>query len=260
MGSLGAIALVVGYLTQMERADRARAISLFGKFVSRSLVDNFWEQRELFMDGDRPRPQRARVTLLLSDLFGYTSMAEKADPSEVLDWLGTYTDRMAMLVEDHGGLVNDFLGDGLMATFGAPVPRESDAEVAVDAAKAVECALAMNAALEEMNETWRQAGQPTARLRVGILTGPAMMGCIGSSDRMKYATVGNTVNTAARLESHDKLSFEEEDTTCRILIGQATLDCLGSRFETKCIGDHVLKGRGEPVTIHRVFDVAGEDV
>ena len=94
---------------------------------------------------------------------------------------------------------------------------------------------------------------------MGILTGPAAVGHIGSSDRMKYATVGNTVNTAARLETHDKLSFEEEDTTCRVLIGQATLDCLGGRFETKCIGDHVLKGRGEPVTIHRVYGLAERD-
>ncbi|MBW2267693.1 MAG: adenylate/guanylate cyclase domain-containing protein [Deltaproteobacteria bacterium] len=259
MGSLGAVVFVVAYQTQMERADRARAISLFGKFVSRSLVDTVWEQRDLFMDGDRPRPQRVQVTLLLSDLFGYTSIAEKADPSEVLEWLGEYTDRMAKLVEDHGGMVNDFLGDGLMATFGVPVPRDTEEEVAQDAVNAVECALAMQAALEEMNEVWRGEGRPTARLRVGILTGPAAVGHIGSSDRMKYATVGNTVNTAARLETHDKLSFEEEDATCRVLIGQATLDCLGSRFETKCIGDHVLKGRGEPVTIHRVYGFARRD-
>jgi adenylate cyclase len=94
---------------------------------------------------------------------------------------------------------------------------------------------------------------------VGILTGPAAVGHIGSSDRMKYATVGNTVNTAARLETHDKLGFEEEDSTCRILIGQATLDCLGEGFETRCIGDHVLKGRGAAVTIHRVYGFARRD-
>ena len=76
---------------------------------------------------------------------------------------------------------------------------------------------------------------------------------------MKYAAIGNTVNTAARLETHDKLSFEEEDATCRILIGQATLDAIGDRFETTNIGDHVLKGRGEAVTIYRVHGVAARD-
>ena len=70
---------------------------------------------------------------------------------------------------------------------------------------------------------------------------------------MKYAAVGNTVNTAARLEAFDKMSFELEDAVCRVLVGQATLDRLGDRFETTCIGDHVLKGKGEPVTIHRIL-------
>jgi adenylate cyclase len=94
-----------------------------------------------------------------------------------------------------------------------------------------------------------------ARLRVGILTGPAVVGDIGSSGRLKYATVGNTVNTAARLETFDKMTFEAEPehTTCRVLIGQATHDLVGDRYVTRCLGDHVLKGKGEPVTIYRVL-------
>lgn len=256
MGSLGSVALVVGYLTQQERADRARALSLFGKFVSHSLVEELWDKRQQFMAGDRPLPQRAEVTLLMSDLFGYTTLSEKGDPADVLAWLGAYTDRMAQLVDDYGGMVNDFLGDGLMATFGAPIPRQDDEGVAQDAVAAVECALAMEKALEELNAGWREDGLPTARLRVGILTGAAAIGTIGSEEHLKYATVGNTVNTAARLETFDKGSFEEEDTTCRILVGQATLDRLGDRFETSCLGDHVLKGKGEAVTIYRVWRYA----
>ena len=265
LASLGSMAVIVAYVTQQERADKAKAMDLFGRYVSRRLVDRIWEQRELFMEGGRPRPQRIVVSVLLSDLSGYTSTAEKAEPADVMDWLGTYTDRMARLVEAHGGMVNDFLGDGLMASFGVPVPSTDDEGVAQDASNAVECALAMGEELQVLNAEWAAAGQPTARMRIGILTGPAVVGHIGSTGRLKYAAVGNTVNTAARLETFDKMSFEAEpeQSTCRVLIGQATYDAVRDRFATRCLGDHMLKGKGEPTTIYRVqgrsLDPMGEE-
>lgn len=253
MGWVSSIGLAVAYVIQRERADRRMLQGIFGKFLSPKLAESLWENRDIFWHGDRPRPQRATATILLSDLFGYTTRSEKAEAGEVMDWLGTYTERMTELVEQHDGMIHDFLGDGLMASFGLPFPRASEAEIDADAVRAVECALAMGDALEELNEGWRRAGRPTARLRVGILTGPVVVGSIGGSDRMKYAAVGNTVNTAARLEAFDKVSFELEESVCRVLIGQATLERLGGRFATQCLGDHVLKGKGEVVTIHRVL-------
>jgi adenylate cyclase len=259
LGSLGALALVVAYSIQQERADRAQVMNLFGRYVSRRLAARIWEQRQLFMDGDRPRPQRITVTVMLTDLIGYTTTAETKEPAEVMDWIGVYMDRMAQQIEEHGGMVNDFLGDGIMASFGVPVPSTSDAGVTADAVNAVECALAMGEALEELNRRWREAGQPTARMRVGILTGPAVVGDIGSQDRMKYATVGNTVNTASRLESFDKEAFElePEQSTCRVVIGQPTFERVAGRFETRCLGEHRLKGKGQPVTLYRVLARAG---
>ena len=102
------------------------------------------------------------------------------------------------------------------------------------------CGLAMGEALTQLNEAWRRGGQPTARMRVGILTGPAVVGSLGSAERMKYATVGNTVNTAARLR--DRHEQEPSD-----------YERLGGRFVTRCLGAHRLKGRGDPVTIYRVL-------
>jgi adenylate cyclase len=207
------------------------------------------------MQGGRPVSQRITVTVLLSDLIGYTTRSETSEPAEVMEWLGTYTDRMAHLVEEHGGIVNDFLGDGIMASFGVPVPSTTEAAIRQDAVQAVECALAMGEALAELNAGWRERGQPTARMRVGILTGPAVVGHIGSERRMKYATVGNTVNTASRLESFDKEPFElePEQSTIRVLVGQATADLIDGHFVLRCLGDHVLKGKGEAVRIHRVL-------
>jgi adenylate cyclase len=255
VGSLGASGLVVAYIIKQERADKLKAMNLFGRFVSRSVVDRIWEDRELFMEGDRPRPQRITVTVMLTDLTGYTTASEKKEPAEVMDWIGTYMDRMAYLVEKHGGMVNDFLGDGLMANFGVPVASTTEQEMNRDAINAVECALEMGESLEELNENWRREGAPTGRMRIGILTGPGVVGALGSRDRMKYATVGNTVNTASRLESFDKESFtnEPERSTCRVLIGHATFERLEGRFVTKDLGAHMLKGKGEPIKIHRVL-------
>jgi adenylate cyclase len=255
VGSLGSSGLVVAYIIQQERADKLKAMNLFGRFVSRSVVDSIWEDRELFMEGDRPRPQRITVTVMLTDLTGYTTTSEKKEPAEVMDWIGTYMDRMAYLVEKHGGMVNDFLGDGLMASFGVPVASTTEPEMNRDAVNAVECALEMGEALEELNESWRRESAPTGRMRIGILTGPGVVGAIGSRERMKYAVVGNTVNTASRLESFDKESFtsEPERSTCRILIGHSTFERLEGRFVTKDLGEHMLKGKGEPIRIHRVF-------
>jgi adenylate cyclase len=254
-GGLTSLAVMVAWMTQRERAEKAKAVSLFGRYVSQRLVDRIWDQRDLFMQGGRPVSQRITVTVLLSDLIGYTTRSEGSEPAEVMEWLGTYTDRMAHLVEAHGGIVNDFLGDGIMASFGVPVPSTSEAAIRQDAIQAVECALAMGEALAELNAGWRERGQPTARMRVGILTGPAVVGHIGSERRMKYATVGNTVNTASRLESFDKEPFElePEQSTIRVLIGQATADRVADRFVLRCLGDHVLKGKGEAITIHRVL-------
>jgi adenylate cyclase len=253
LGALAALGLAVAWVMQRERAEKAVAVKLFGTYVSRSVVDEIWRQRELFMEGGRPRPERITVTVLMSDLSGYTSASEKLEPAEVMQWIGSYMEAMARLVERHGGFVNDFLGDGLMATFGAPIPRTREEEIDRDAQGAVECALEMAAELERLNERWRQEGGRTARVRIGILTGPAIVGSVGSAERLKYATVGDTVNTASRLESFDKAAFDADPEAFRILVGEATQRRLGGRFRTRPIGVHRLKGRGESLEIYRVL-------
>src|SRR5262245_10023386 len=123
VGGTAALGLSLAFVAQRERTEKAVAVRLFGTYVSRAVVDEIWRQRELFMEGGRPRPEEIMVTVLLSDLSGYTSASEKVEPAEVMRWIGSYMDAMAGLVERHGGIVNDFLGDGLMATFGAPIRR-----------------------------------------------------------------------------------------------------------------------------------------
>src|SRR5262245_56319391 len=113
-------------------------------------------------------------------------------------------------------------------------------------------------AVEELGRLGARAigveqGARTARVRIGILTGPAIVGSLGSAERLKYATVGDTLNAAARLESFDKAAFDAEAESSRILLGEETQRRLGGRFRTLALGRHRLRGRGEPLEIHRVL-------
>jgi adenylate cyclase len=226
--------------------------------VSRGVAEELWSHRDEFMDGHRPRPQRLAITAMLTDLKGYTTAAESMDPAALMDWVNEYMDVMTRVIESYGGFVDDYTGDGIKANFGVPIGRSDPSQVAGDARTAVRCALAMGRALEQLDADWKRRGLPTARMRIGLHTGEAVVGSLGSAQRMKYTTVGDTVNTAARLESFRKEAFEEETLVpdapvFRVLIGDATLAHLGDAFVTESLGEHVLRGRGKPIGIHRVL-------
>ena len=171
------------------------------------VAEVLWQQREQFLDGGRPRSQKQIVTVMFTDLQGFTSVSEQLDPQVLMDWLNTYMDAIARTVMDHGGVVDDYFGDGVKVNFGVPVPRTSEEEIRQDALHAVRCALALEREMARINENMKARGLPNLRMRVGIYTGPVVAGTLGSAERMKYTTLGDTVNTAARLESYDKDLF-----------------------------------------------------
>jgi adenylate cyclase len=174
------------------------------------------------------------------------------EPAELIDWLNTYMESMATLIMTHGGVVDDYAGDGIKADFGVPVPRNSDEEIGKDAENAVNCAIAMEKEMFRLNAEWKEKGHPEVGIRIGIFTGPVVGGLLGSSQRLKYTTIGDTVNIASRLESYDK--EVGRDSLCRILIGESTLQCLGSRYRTEEIGAVSLKGKNERIIVHRVLE------
>jgi len=189
----------------------------------------------------------------MSDLTGYTETSEKIDPDGLMAWLNDYMNTMADVIERHDGVVDDYAGDGIKANFGFPVPRRTEPGIDADAANAVRCALAMNAAMVRLNEDWKQQHLPTGRLRIGIYTGPAVVGALGGDESLKFTSVGDTVNTAARLESFDSESFSFDTSTTRILIGEETSRRIGGTFETVDLGMHALKGKAEKIRILRVI-------
>jgi adenylate cyclase len=219
------------------------------------VAETIWEQRDQFWDGGRPRAQRLTATVLFTDLKGFTTMSEKMDPDVLIEWLNDYMETMAGLVMVHGGVIDDYAGDGFKADFGVPLPRASENEMRQDAVNAVECALAMEQRLKQLNAVWERQSSPTTQMRIGICTGPVVAGSLGSSERLKYTTVGDTVNTASRLESFVAGSADDRsgDGLCRILISETTLRYLENGFDAEKLGDFKLKGKAEKVPIYRLL-------
>lgn len=248
--------VVTAYMSNREKRQRVLLMQLFSRHVSAEIAEVIWRQRDQFLNGGRPCSQKLMATVLFSDLKGFTSVAEKMDPEDLIDWLNTYIESMAQLVMGYAGVIDDYAGDGIKANFGVPISRTNDVEIRKDAVNAVNCALAMEKEMNKLNAFWKEKQLPSVGMRIGIFTGPVVAGPLGSSQRLKYTTVGDTVNIASRLESFDKESAE--GMPCRILIGESTLLCLDSQFKTQKCGEVSLKGKDEKITVYRVLDQESE--
>ena len=260
LGWLSAAGLVTAYMSHRETVQRTLLMQLFSRHVSREVAEAIWRQRDQFLDGGRPRPEQLVVTVLFTDLTGFTTVSEKYTPEALLEWLNEYMGAMTREVSHYGGVIRQYAGDAIVAMFGIPVPRQTQAEIDQDARNAVHCALAMETALRELNRRWRSEGRHTTGMRVGIFTGPVVAGTLGSAERSEYVAVGDTVNTASRLESFDKelLAPDADTRPVRILIGEPTFERLGAGFETERVGDVSLKGKEHRVSVYRVIRRAQE--
>jgi adenylate cyclase len=255
LGGVAAAGAGAVFVSSREKRERARLMSLFSKYVSPELAEAIWREREQFLSGGRPRPQRLTATVLFSDVGNFTTISEALDPPVLMGWLYDFMEATTPLVSSHGGVIFRFIGDSIMAVFGVPVARRGDAEIARDAANAVDCALAMQERVIALNASLAARGLPLIGMRIGILTGPMVAGSLGSASRMEYNVHGDTVNTAARLESFERERFAPDyhAAPCRILVGEPTLRLLGEAFHTEYLGEFHLKGKAKPMRIHRVL-------
>jgi len=238
-----------------EKGQKAVLMQLFSKHVSPQVAESLWEQREQFLEGGRPKSQSMVVTAMFTDLQGFSTISEKQTPEILMNWLNTYLDMMTTTVMEHGGVVDDFFGDGVKINFGVPIPRETEDAIRQDAVNAINCALAMEQRMIVLNEKMAEQGQQPLRMRIGIYTGPVVAGSLGSAERLKYTTIGDTVNTAARLESFDKDLVIPGVTAspCRILIGEPTLRHVENKFDVEKVGELNLKGKAERIGAYCVL-------
>ncbi len=251
-----AAAVVTAYMSNQERQQRALLMQLFAKYVpTKEVAEIIWQQRDQLLEGGRLRSQNLTATVFFTDLMGFTAVAEQRHPQAVMDWLNDYMEAMAQQVIAHGGVIDKYIGDSIMAIFGVPLPRSTEAEIDRDAMNAVNCALAMERTLIELNSRWREQRLPTIGMRIGIFTGPLVAGSLGSAQRLEYTVIGDTVNTASRLESFEKdfFALEASSRPCRIIIGEATRRRLGPQFETQNLGEVSLRGKDQKMTVYCVL-------
>ena len=231
-------------------------MKLYSRHVSKEIAESIWENRESFLQGQRPLAQKLVVTVLFTDLKGFSTISERMEPARLYEWLNGYLGAMAQVIQEHGGVLKQFTGDGILALFGVPVPHTTTEAQAKDATAAVRCALGLGKRLVELRKDWQAAGLPPVSMRAGIYTGEVAAGSVGSDDRFEYAVIGDVVNTASRLESYDKTLADPDllPNRCRILIGAPTHDLLGGRFESREIGLLEVKGKANKVPVFQILN------
>lgn len=181
--------------------------------------------------------KRVHASVMFSDIRGFTSLAESQPPEETIELLNTYYTLMFDAISGQGGVVNQMVGDGLMAIFGAPLPLADPATAAVNAARE------MIEMVEMLGVERRAQGKPEIRIGIGIATGEVIAGYTGTQERATYTCVGDTVNLAARLEGHTKVAGEA------ILLDGATRAALGEKAAVIALGPVEIRGKAGAVKV-----------
>lgn len=231
------------YVSVVEGREKRMIRGAFSKYVAPEVVNELVANPALLRLGGEKRP----VTILFSDLVGFTSLSERMDPEQLVTLLNRYLDEMSNLVLTEGGTLDKYIGDAIMALYGAPTPQPDHAY------RACRTALRMQSRLRELNLEWKQQGSPELHLRIGINTGAPVVGNIGGERRFDYTALGDAVNLAARLE-----------TACNtygvgILISQHTVREAGDQLLVRELDCVAVYGKGEPVHVFELIGLRDDD-
>jgi len=224
-----------------EERDRAFVKAAFEKYVSPKVVDSIVKDPKKLDLGGR----KEDLTVLFSDIRGFTTISEKLGASELASFLNDYLTPMSDIIMDNSGTIDKYMGDAIMAIFGAPVPMENHAKSAVDAS------LAMLEKLKLMQVEWAEKGLPHIDIGIGLNTGEMSVGNMGSKKIFSYTVMGDSVNLGSRLEGINK------EYGTRLIVSQSTRLRLPANYVCRQLDRVKVKGKTEPVTI---FEVQGVDL
>jgi adenylate cyclase len=226
------------YKVGVEEREKRKIKNMFSKYVSDVLVEELLKGGELKLGGEKKE-----ITVLFSDIRGFTSMSEKMQPEEVVALLNEYLSEMNESIFANEGTLDKFVGDAVMALFGTPAPLKDHALYAI------KTAFDMKKRLAVLNERWAKEGRPQLKIGIGINTGHAVAGNMGSMKRMEYTVIGDTVNLASRLESATK------GLGADILISEKTYDLVRGFVRVKKFENVTVKGKEESLTVYDVVEL-----
>ena len=244
----------VGWLRRgaLHQRQKQQIERLLGQTTSPAVAAQLWEQRDALLRNGQFEGKQVEATVLFTDTQDFTSISEQLSPADLLTWLNRGMGLLVQEITSHGGIINKFTGDGLLAVFGAPISQGK----AVDARHAIEAALAIAHQLEQLNLELNAEQAPPMRVRIGIHTGPVIAGSMGSSARLEYTVMGDTVNCASRLESLARVPSEQ---VCRTLLSRQTLQqCPHDDLIWRSVGRLQLKGRQQHVDVLELNGVQRE--
>lgn len=227
------------YQHRFQEREKKKIKSLFGGYLSSKVIDTLMDldtKGKLGLAG-----KREKVTIFYSDIRGFTSLSEKLQPEEVVEFLNDYFEKMSAIAIKYDAYIDKFIGDCMMAVFSAPVPRKNDAE------RAVRMAWEQQKEIDKIMEKYKGEGKPVFSVGMGINTGDVILGNIGSKHKMDYTVIGDNVNLAARLYANAKGG--------QILISQSTFEEVKHILEVNKLEPIMVKGKSQPVDIYEITGI-----
>jgi adenylate cyclase len=247
---IGTSLLGVAAFQFVEQLERKALMDLFIISLSPEMANFVWHHKDELLTQGQILPQTLQATILFVDIRSFTTLAETLPSEVLLPWLNRYFEVMTDCIMDHGGVVDKYIGDAIMAAFGAPVPRTSPEAIRQDALAAVTASIAMVDRLVALNQEFASQGLPTLRFGVGIHTGTVVAGTVGSRHRANYSLFGDTVNVADRLQNMTKELLPNADYP--ILISEATYQQVCDRYGGVEKGEIQLRGRTTGTRIYAI--------
>ena len=226
----------------MQELEKRKVRNLFGRFISPDMVNQLINTQDL-----NALNRRSEVTILFSDIRNFTTFSEKLKPEEVVAFLNPYLAAMTKVIHQHGGTVDKYEGDAIVAFFGEPIQYDDHAR------RAVEAALEMRKVLYDLNQQWISEGRSNDGFEtgIGLNTGQVFVGLLGSEQRMNYTIIGDSANLAARLQDQTK------EFGWPILISEMTYQQVKDDFEAEFADSRLVKGKTEPVGIYKLIGRKG---
>jgi len=235
----GTFSFILAYRVLTEQQEKKYIRQTFSKFVSKSVVDELLKDPKMLQLGG----QKKILTVLFSDIRSFTSLSETMPPEELVEHLNEYLQAMTDLVIQYDGTLDKYVGDEIMAFWGAPLPQDDHA------LRSCKCAVEMMEKLNQLNAQWDEQGKPALYIGIGVNTGEMVVGNMGSSSRMDYTLMGDNVNLGARLEGTNK------EYGTNIIISEFTYEQVKDHIISRELDLVRVKGKERPVKIYELIDI-----